>query len=414
MVRCALLLSVFLSSAGVASGIGPYEKPTTEFETRLQDARFGKPGADMALLQFLSAHPDNSIADRLEGFQRLCGDFGVLTWNRLRISACSEEARLKKASGSADEGDDEIGMAAALADQPPVRAIGSAKVPLVWNHLGSQDATVIVNGFSSSWFVDTGAEITTITKSLADRMGVRRVSNRVRVGTTTSDVFGEVGMIDLLRIGGASVENVPVLILPDAQLKVGNIQQIDGILGLQVLVAFGRIAWIDGGRSLALGEAAPKARADSPKIYWHDEGLGVPVSTTRGVQGAHLDTGANSTSLRQDGIALVDPSLLAKATEETARIGGAGGVVEVKQRRLPYLDFRLGPVPVRLEKLSIEGPGTMSAARIGMDAVSQFGTFILDFHQMRIDGRLKTPAEARASRQKSPDERDVQLKPNDQ
>jgi len=207
-----------------------------------------------------------------------------------------------------------------------------------------------VNGVTSAWFADTGAEIATITRSLADRMKVRRVSNRIRVGTTTADVFGEVGMIDLLQIGSASVENVPVLILPDEQLKVGNVQQIDGILGLPVFVAFGRIAWVDGGRSLALGEEAPKARAGSPKIYWHEEGLGVPVSTARGTMGAHLDTGANSTSWRQEGTALVDPSDLARATKEIARIGGAGGVVEVKQQRLPFLDIRLGPVPVRLEK----------------------------------------------------------------
>jgi len=411
MMRSLLCLTLIWPVAAIA-GTNPYEKPANEFEARLQNAQFGKPGGDMALMAWLSAHPDLSSTDRLTAFQQLCGDFGVLTWNRTRVASCTEESRLKKALGKSGEGDDDFSMAEALADQPPVRAIGSVKVPLVWNHLGSQSAEVTVNGITSSWFVDTGAEITTMTRSLADRMGVRRISDRVRVGTTTADVFGEVGMIDLLRIGNASVENIPVLILPDEQLKVGNVQQIDGILGLQVLVAFGRVAWVDGGRSLALGEAAPKAGPGSPKIYWHEEGLGVPVATARGVEGAHLDTGANSTSWREEGLALVDPALLARATKETARIGGAGGVVEVEQRRLPSLDFRLGPVPVRLEKLSIEVPGAISAARIGMDAVSQFGVFILDFEQMRIDGRLKTPAERKASSQKSPGESDIRLKPD--
>jgi hypothetical protein len=411
MVRRVLYLSALLWSAVAAAGTNPYERPTTEFVSRLQDAQFGKPGADMALMNWLSGHPQLSSDDRLAAFEQLCGDFGVLTWYHPRVVACTEETRLKKLLGKAEEGDDDFGMAAALAEQPAIRAIGSARVPLLWNHLGSQNADVTVNGVTSSWFVDTGAEITTVAKSVATRMGIRPVADRIRVGTTTSDVFGQVGMIDLLRIGGASVENVPVLILPDEQLKVGNVQQIDGILGLQVLVAFGRAAWVDGGRTLALGEAAPKARPDSPKIYWHLEGLGVPVSTTRGTQGAHLDTGANSTSWRQEGLALVDPSLIARAKDEVARVGGAGGVVEIKQRRLPSLDFRLGDVPLRLEKLSVEPSGTISAARIGMDTVSQFGTFVLDFEQMRIDGRLKTLAEKRASRQRMPTERDVQLKP---
>jgi gag-polyprotein putative aspartyl protease len=413
MMRGALyVLAVLWPSAALAS-TNPYEPSTTQFASRLHDAQFGKPGADQALMRWLSAHPRQSSEDRLAAFEQLCGDYGVLTWYRPRLAACTEEARLKTLLGKVEEGDDDIGMAAALADQPAIRARGSARVPLVWNHLGSQSADVTVNGVTSSWFVDTGAEITTITKSLADRMGIRRIADRVRVGTTTSDVFGQVGMIDLLGIGGASVENVPVLILPDDQLKVGNIQQIEGILGLQVLVAFRRAAWVDGGRTLALGEAAPGARAAAPKIYWHEEGLGVPVSTSRGTQGAHLDTGANSTTWRQEGLALVAPSIIAKAADETARVGGAGGVVEIKQRRLPSLSFRLGPVPVTLEKLSVSPPGPLSAARIGMDAVSQFGTFILDFEQMRIDGKLKTAAEKKASRQRAVTEHDVKLKPTE-
>src|SRR5262249_4814864 len=151
------------------------------------------------------------------------------------------------------DGDDDQGMAEALADQPPIRAIGAARVPLSWNAFGSQSVDVTANGVTSSWFADTGAEITVVTASLAERMGIHPIAERIRVGTTTSDVFGKVGLIGRLKIGSALVENVPVLILPDAQLKVGNVHQIDGILGLQVFVAFGRMAWVDAGRTLALG-----------------------------------------------------------------------------------------------------------------------------------------------------------------
>jgi hypothetical protein len=402
-------LALLLAVISGARGENPYAAPVNKFETMLHAAQFGEPGADRALERWLTAHAELAPAQRLRALKQLCGDYGVLTWNRPRVSVCAQEAALKARLGQSEEGDDDEGMAAALSDQPPIRAIGSGRVPLIWNNFGSQSTDVTVGGVTSSWFVDTGAEITVVTESLATRMKVSDVADRIRVGTTTSDVLGKVGVIDRLTIGSASAENVPVLILPDEQLKIGNVHQIDGILGLPVMVAFGRLAWVDGGRALALGEAAPKARASAPKIYWHEEGLGVPVSTSRGIIGAHLDTGANTTDWRQEGIALLDPSLIAHAAEETAHVGGAGGVVEVKQKRLEKIAFRLGPVPVRLEKVSLNAPGPLSAARIGMDGVSQFGVFILDFEQMRIDGRLKTAAERKASRQKELTAADVEL-----
>jgi predicted aspartyl protease len=384
-MSCAALVAAFLGQAAIAASWNPYAKPADEFEQRLDDAAFGVPGADRAFQGWLAAHPELALARRMQGYDQLCRDYGNLGWNKIRAGVCAEYARLKKA----ESGDDDEGTAAVFADQPPARAVGSAKVPLTWNRFGCQSIEVTVNGVTSSWFVDTGAEITILTRSLADRMGVRRLGTGIRVGTTTADVSGKAGIVDRLRIGSAYVENVPVLILPDAQLKPGNMPQIDGILGLQVMVAFGRIAWVDGGSELALGETAPKARPDAPRIYWDDEGVGVPVRTSRGILGAFLDTGANVTDWRQAGFSLVDPRLMAAATEKTIHVGGAGGVVELKQRELQHFRFDLGDQPVQLDRMPLAESKKSSAAKIGMDIVSQFGTFILDFEQMRMDGILK-------------------------
>ncbi|WP_407828652.1 aspartyl protease family protein [Sphingomonas sp.] len=393
-----------LCSQPAAAGWNPYATPTDEFSQHLQAAAFGEPGADRALEDWLATHPDLAVDRRTQGYEQLCRDYGFLTWNRIRARVCTELSSLKKAKS----GDDEGGIATAFADEPPIRAIGSARVPLTWNAFGSQSADVIVNGITSSWFVDSGAEITVITQSLAARMAARPVGKAIRVGTTTSDVTGKVGMIDRLQIGSAFVENVPVLILPDSQLRPGNVHQIDGVLGLQLFVAFGRMAWVDGGRALALGDAAPSARSAAPHIYWQEEGVGVPVRTPRGVMGAFLDTGANTTDWRTAGTALLDPEIITSARERISRVGGAGGVVELKRRELRDVAFQLGAVPIRLEAVWLAAD-PRDAAKIGMDAVSQFGTFILDFEQMRIDGRPKTAAERKATRKTVPTQKDVKL-----
>jgi predicted aspartyl protease len=394
------------SQAAVGANWDPYQKPLDEFEQRLQAAAFGDPGADRALQDWLSTHVEISAEQRSRGYHQLCIDYGVLTWNQLRAAVCTEYAKAKQAVEKRAAGDDDIGMAAAFADQPPIRAIGSARVPLTWNAFGSQSIDVTANGITSSWFFDTGAEITVLTQSLADRMRVRRIGSDIRVGTTTSDVTGNVGIIDRLQIGSASVENVPVLILPDAQLRIGDVHQIDGILGLPVMVAFRRVAWEKGGNEIALGEMAPNARALASRIYWQEEGVGVPLRTPRGIMGAFLDTGANITDWRTNGTALLEPETLRSAKERISHVGGAGGVVEIKQRELRDVSFQLGAAMVRLKAVSLAND-PRGAAKVGMDTVSQFGTFILDFDQMRIDGRLKTAAEREATRKTIVTQKDV-------
>ena len=403
------MLAVCSTPLAAAPDWNPYARPSGEFDRRLHDAAFGVPGADRALEAWINAHPELAADRRAQGYNQLCVDYGVLTRYKARARACAAYVNAKRASGKALSADDDIGVALAFAAQPPIRAIGSAKVPLNWNALGCESVDVTVNGVTSSWFVDTGAQITVLIQSLADRLHVRPVAAAARVGTTTSDVVGKMGMIDRLRIGSAQVKNVPVLILPDAQLKVGNVHQIEGILGLQVLAAFGRVAWVDGGRALALGDLAPRAPAGAPRMYWDEEGLGVPVRTEKGIRGAFLDTGANVTDWRQAGVSLLDPKIVASAPDVVMHVGGAGGVVEVRQRQLSHLSFALGGLSVRLSRVPLEDGRKGSAAKLGMDTVSQFDMLVLDFQHMRIGGRLKTPAELRTDRRPGPTRRDVKI-----
>src|SRR6185369_12654341 len=145
--------------------------------------------------------------------------------------------------------------------------------------------------------MDTGAEISVLPRSNADRLGVHYLPGRTRVGTTTADVNARVGIIPVLRIGAAEVENVPVLVLPDARLTIGGLpggqaRMIPGILGLPVFVAFRRMAWTGHGARLVLGGDGPMPGGPGAPVYWHDDGLGFPVATARGVMGAHFDSGA--------------------------------------------------------------------------------------------------------------------------
>ncbi|TPG43230.1 hypothetical protein EAH79_05365 [Sphingomonas koreensis] len=386
--RLALLLVaapiVLAASDSLPSLPDPFAAPPKgAIETMIRQSQFGAPGASAAIERWLAAHPAAAKGDRAALWHRLCSDYGVRGWYAADLRACTAEATVAPKG----EADDDIAMARALADAPPVRAIGSARVPLIANKLGSRSASVVAGGYQSPWFIDTGAEVSVVSQSVARRIGVRMLPHRVQVGTTTAPVAGAMGMIDLLRIGDASIENLPVLVLPDAQLTIADLPTIPAILGLPALVAFHRAAWLDRGAELALGEAAPAPPADSPRLYWHEEGIGVPIATARATRGAHLDSGANASYLRGPGHALLTKAEEALAVEHDQRMGGAGGVVQSRQKVLPRLALRIAGAPITLSNVSIAETDREGAARIGDDVIAQLGELTLDFDTMRVAAR---------------------------
>ena len=332
----------------------------------------------MALEAWLKANPTAPVEQRKAAYRRLCADYDVHSQTDAAVIACSAGLKLDPDL----HGD--LAIVEALKGAPALKATGSTRVPLTWNPEGSQSVDVTAGGVTSPWIFDTGAQITTVTVSVAKAMGARMAKGSFTVGSTTADVQGGIGLIPCLTIGSAAIENVPVLVLPDAQLTIGGLPTIPGILGLPVMTAFKRVAWLDGGATLALGDAAPTVPAGAPKLYWHQEGLGLAIKTPLGEQGAHLDTGANRTDLRQPGLALFSEAERAKVFVKTAKTGGAGGIVERQEQHFPSVAFSMAGVPIQLTDISVNPANQDGAGRIGMDAILQMDTFVLDLEHLRV------------------------------
>jgi hypothetical protein len=191
-------------------------------------------------------------------------------------------------------------------------------------------------------------------------------------------------VIDVLRIGDASVENVPVLVLPDVRLTAGSFR-ISAILGLQVFVAFRRMAWLDGGSRLALGNDAPSIGRATSRIYWHEDGVGIPVEIGGLVRGAHFDTGANSSYLWTLGRELLTVDQRATLTTRTIRVGGAGGIVERQSQELPTWHSAIAGASITLRCVTVDDRASSSVGRIGSDVLPQLRRLILDFETMTVE-----------------------------
>jgi predicted aspartyl protease len=378
-----MLLSLLMAvAATVAGDADPFAGPPRgAIDTLIQAAQFGDPGSDAAIERWLKGHVHAKASERMRLYRRLCADRDVHGDYAAAALACANAAAL---------GADEAQSAAnnkKLRNSPTIHTIGSARVELTPNGVGSRDATVTVNGVSVPWLMDTGAQITVVSQSLADKIKVRYFEGGIEVASTTSNVHGGMGLIDLLWIGKAAVENVPVLVLPDSQLKIGELPQIQAILGLPVMVAFRRAEWLDRGHSLLLGDEAQTVPASNPRLYWHAEGIGIPMSTARGIRGAHLDTGANESYLRAPAHELLDPAMEAAAVTHKGRRGGAGGVVDIEEKVYPTLQLSVAGASLELKKVSINEQDHEGAARLGDDVIRQLSVLALDFEHMRVEAR---------------------------
>jgi predicted aspartyl protease len=250
------------------------------------------------------------------------------------------------------------------------------------NPLGTWNVPVDVNGKQADWIFDTGANISTLVESEAQRLGLP-------VRKTSAYVEGSAGHKNPLRIavapnlvfGPAHLHNVVFLVLSDSALRIGGINyQIRGILGFPAIRALRRVG------ISATGEVRiePGQAVDSPNMFFDE--LCPMIQLTRNGHRLQmfLDTGANSSSLYPSARIALEKTKLKTKQERTA---GAGGTVIRTTQVIPTLDLQIPDGSVTLTNVSLlqRQPGGSARYRdgvIGMDALRD--GFTLDFRAMRV------------------------------
>lgn len=347
-------------------------------EKSIVAAAFGEQGGDARLEQWLGCNSDAPKRIRQGVSHRLCTDYQARGDYTTAATACENSTAL----GADDEQSASLNLL--LQKAPPLRAIGSAHITLSQNGLGSRSAAIQVNGVTAQWIMDTGAQISVVSASLAKKIGVRLLDGQARIGSATDDVQGSVGIIDRLQIGDATVENVPVMVLPDPKLKIGGLPQIQAIFGLPVFAAFHRVAWFDGGDTLMIGSEAPIPPKDASRFYWHEQGIGIPISTSKGIMGAHFDTGQDHTALHAPAHILFSQTIEQSGSHDTSIIGGAGGIRKMIVERYKEVKLNIAGTPTIFYNIKIDDNSKIDGARVGYDFVSQTKRLILDFDAMKI------------------------------
>jgi predicted aspartyl protease len=149
-----------------------------------------------------------------------------------------------------------------LVDAPPqaIHWNATVDVPMHRSPLGSFDTDLTVNGVIGPWLLDTGANFSVLTETFSRRLGVRVFPGTAQTkGSSGTENILHVGLIPEIEIGGAVLNNVVALIIPDENLKLptgpGKTYQINAIIGYPVFQSLGKVTFARTGRFLAGGSA---------------------------------------------------------------------------------------------------------------------------------------------------------------
>ena len=285
---------------------------------------------------------------------------------------------------------DDAALAHVLSGTPPptIAWQGPVRLKTAINPIGLRVAELMVNGAREQWLLDTGANQSLVTRSFADRLGLKPLPGVVRVGSglTGFQSSMQVAVLPTLTLGGAALQHVAVGILDDQSLRIGiggNSYQIRAILGYPVFRALGAFTFTREGEFRA-GDA--ERQTSGARMYMR----GLTPAIECEVAGRPLlftfDTGASSTDLSVRYYELFKHESGAWK-KEAAESGGAGGTLTQNIYRQPTVVIKVGPATVTLNEVSI-----LSARRnagidilfgnLGQDFVEGFESFSMDLSSM--------------------------------
>ena len=341
-------------------------------------------GDTRAVDNWLATHVRASAAQRANAYGVLCEINARAGRYRAAANACGRMVELQGAR-AAPSSRQALAFWRTLGDTPAIAARGTVDAPLTFGWTGMAQAAVEAGGVSGSWGIDTGAEISTMSASDAVRYRVRMLFEPVEVhGSTPGTASGHLGVIDHLRIGEARIDNVPVLVLPDAALTFGD-RLVPPLIGAPILYAFGRVEFGDHARRLRLSPA--QAEPLPGRMAWIDAGIAIELGLAGGRLMAHLDSGANVSELNLSTRALLTALQRSRLTLSSGRLAGVSGQIERRRWRSAPLDIALGNGVCRIDAMEFGSESAGAQGRVGIDLIKSCVNFVFDVSTMTFAAR---------------------------
>lgn len=261
-------------------------------------------------------------------------------------------------------------------------------LPTRRDRVGLPEVSVDFGRFQQSLILDTGANLSAISFSLAQRLGLK-VSNST---ATSNGIAGRTmairtAVIPELRLGEAKLKNVAVIVINDNDMIVPTLHyRIPGSIGFPVLSALGRITFFSDGRFGVEPTSASPTSGSEENLFLQRL---TPIVAAE-IGGAErlftIDTGSAGTFFTVQ-YYLDHKNDFASQTIDNFELAGAGGVRTYPAYLTAKVNIKMGGACVSLNQLPVIAQSRGQSddkfyGNIGQLVLGQLKSYTFDFQKM--------------------------------
>lgn len=235
--------------------------------------------------------------------------------------------------------------------------------------------------------LDTGANISLLAKSVAERLGVKMLSQSITLGSITSiEVRTALGFLDTMRLGGVTVHNAIFMVLDDEALTFPDGSKVEGVIGFPVISGLRRVSF-DGDGTVSVSRASQRPGRSNlclggKYILFQCEYESKRLTFL-------LDTGAERSVLYVPFLREFEDEVKARYVLRDEKLTGVGGTEVVPSYIVKDFAVSFSGRGVRLPEIrlltkALTGNGTFYHGNIGQDLIKRFRRMTIDFDSMRI------------------------------
>ncbi len=355
---------------------------------------FNKPEAsNKAIDQLLRKYP-KEFNDTLVSDLYLMRSINFTRLENYRQALADGNAFIEKFSSLYDssfisETKDDNMVREALAEVPKMEAVTTSdvRIPIHRDMAGLINLPVVLQNDSIDFVFDSGANMSVIVTSVAEKYGFKPLGKKIYVlALTGKRIEAQLAMVNL-KLGNIEIKNSPFIVFPDSVLTFGNgIYSIKGIIGFPIMNALKEFTAKDdqflvipktpskvASRNFALDQATPVIMV----TYQNDT---LPF---------HFDTGAHSTLLYSTFFNKYKDFITQNCKKQTDQVGGAGGTTDVEAYILGKANLTAGGVQTNLDSLRILTKSLMSNqenlyGNFGQDFMKKYKVMTVNFEGMNI------------------------------
>jgi predicted aspartyl protease len=280
----------------------------------------------------------------------------------------------------------------ALRATPSQQTTIDATTTVHWTRdsIGLIEIPITSGGRNVSAIFDTRANISSITKTYADKLHLHPldVSYKEGAGITGAAFQTGLAVADSLHIGNILVTNAIFQVMPDTILYIAPIKfQLNVILGLPVIEQLHEVQWYSDGNLII-----PRTPGTGTLHNFALDGLDpvLALITDNDTLAFHFDTGASSSVLYAAYFEKHKAAILKNAVIKTKTFGGAGGSRKKDSYVLPNVRLTLNNKTVSVDSVSVFAqkiyPGEKLYGNIGQDFMRGFSELTINFRDMYVTG----------------------------